>query len=182
MTPEMNVCLNCGGVLLEDGSCPGCGLSKQELPSCSGSARARAPVDPSDEKLPNGIVISRDDAVSIVNSTSQTLYEGISLLGTALSEIKGNFISLRSTFDVNQEEISNKSDIPGKIDLMRDKLNQIGSNVKKMESDVEKILDQTTEPTSEQKIIADARSGIIGWIVAAIMTLIAVLLGWKAFI
>lgn len=37
MLRKMNVCLNCGGVLLEDGSCPGCGWSKQELPSYSES-------------------------------------------------------------------------------------------------------------------------------------------------
>ena len=41
MLPEMNVCLNCGGVLLEDGSCPGCGWSKQELPPYSGTLALR---------------------------------------------------------------------------------------------------------------------------------------------
>ena len=174
MTPEfarLNVCLNCGGVLLDDGSCPGCGWSEQELPSYSVSSRARS-----------GIFISGDNINTIVGNSSMHIREGISHIGTALNEIRVNYSDLRATFNVNQEEISNKSDILGTLDLMGDKLNQIGSNVEKMESDVEKILDQTTEPTSGQQVIADARSGIIGWIVAAIMTLIALLLGWKAFI
>ena len=175
MTPEfarLNECLKCGEVLSEHGICPSCGWREQESPSYSSLANDRS-----------GIFLSRESINTIVNNTcSLNTNYGIELIGATLNEIKDNYLSLRSTFDANQEEISNKSDIPGKIDLMRDKLNQIGSNIRKMESDVEKILDQTTETTSEQKIIEDARSGIIGWIVAAIMTFIAFLLGWKSFI
>ena len=156
-----------------------------------------APVDPTDEKCPNGhdlkevgIQIKKlleeklvlNDTVSIVHNASQAVHKGINVVGIVLQEIKNDYNDLRATFDVNQEEISNKSDIPRKLDLLRDKMNQMGSNVEKMVSDVEKIKDQTTEPTSGQQVIADARSAIIGWIVAAIMTLIALFLGWKAFI
>ena len=56
MTPEharMNVCVNCGGVLLEDGSCPGCGWSEQELPPYSGSIAIAASSCMADEQISN---------------------------------------------------------------------------------------------------------------------------------